>query len=180
MNETKKTTEEIRAELSDRKVAKAYLDEFENGISAKLSRFEGVLANFKPQHQITHEYDVEEVKELKTALNKTTLQLEEATLKLSRLYNIPEKIEILEKKETVVKFSDSTTKFLIYFCGICFVCAVGGASYGINAFIKIEALKKTEFEKGVFKGRNQLYNISTKKSQNLVDKNYPYWNKKID
>ena len=46
--------------------------------------------------------------------------------------------------------------------------------------VKIEALKKTEFEKGVFKGRNQLYNISTKKSQNLVDKNYPYWNKKID
>ena len=40
--------------------------------------------------------------------------------------------------------------------------------------------KKEEFEKGVFKGRNQIYQISSKKSQNLIDKNYPDWNKKIE
>lgn len=172
MNETKKTTEEIIGELANRKVAKAYLDEFENGIKQEINGFKSFLVDFNPNYEIMHKYDVEEVKKLKTALN-------EATTKLERLC-IPEKIEISEKKETKIVFTDKTTKFLIYFCGIAFITAVAGTSYGINVFIKIEALKKTEFEKGVFKGRNQLYNISTKKSQNLVDKNYPYWNKKID
>ena len=68
----------------------------------------------------------------------------------------------------------------MWFCGICFVVAVAGAVYGINAYDKIEDLKKEEFEKGVFKGRNQIYQISSKKSQNLIDKNYPDWNKKIE
>ena len=67
----------------------------------------------------------------------------------------------------------------MWFCGISFFIAVAGAVYGINAFVEIEALKKAEFEKGIFKGRNQIYNISTKKSQNLIDKNYPEWRTKI-
>jgi hypothetical protein len=113
----------------------------------------------------------EELKAQKTALNEVTAKL--------KTLSIPERIEILEKKETKIVFNDKTTKFLMWFCGISFFIAVAGAVYGINAFVEIEALKKAEFEKGIFKGRNQIYNISTKKSQNLIDKNYPEWRTKI-
>ena len=172
MNEKIKTSEEIREELANKKVAKTYLSEFENGINQKLSRFEGVLASFKPTYEIKHNYNTDEIKVLKNTLNEINLKLQKIS--------IPEKIEVLEKKETKIVFNDKTTKFLMWFCGISFFIAVAGAVYGINAFKEIEALKKSEFEKGVFKGRNQIYNISTKKSQNLIDKNYPDWNTKIE
>ena len=39
MSEKIKTSEEIRVELADKKVAKTYLAEFENGINQKVNRF---------------------------------------------------------------------------------------------------------------------------------------------
>ena len=173
MSEKIKTSEEIREELADKKVAKTYLAEFENGIKNQLNSFLNQISDFKPDFKVTHNITLsEELKAQKIALNEVTERLN----KLS----IPERIEVLQKKETKITFSDKTTQFLMWFCGIAFFIAVAGAVYGINAFKEIEALKKTEFEKGVFKGRNQIYNISTKKSQNLIDKNYPDWSKKIE
>ena len=173
MSEKIKTSEEIREELADKKVAKTYLAEFENGIKNQLNSFLKQISDFKPDFKVTHNITLsEELKAQKLALNEVTERLN----KLS----IPERIEVLQKKETKITFSDKTTQFLIWFCGICFVVAVAGAVYGIKAFKEIEELKKEEFEKGVFKGRNQIYQISSKKSQNLIDKNYPDWNKKIE
>jgi len=173
MNDKIKTSEEIKEELADKKVAKTYLAEFENGIKNHLNSFLKQISDFKPDFKVTHNITLsEELKAQKIALN-------EVTDRLNKLF-IPERIEVLEKKETKIVFNDKTTQFLMWFCAISFFIAVAGAVYGINAFVEIEALKKAEFEKGVFKGRNQIYNISTKKSQNLIDKNYPDWNKKIE
>ena len=173
MNDKIKTSEEIKEELADKKVAKTYLSEFENGIKNQLNIFLKEINDFKPDFKITHNIALsEELKAQKIALNEVTEKL--------KALSIPEKIEVLQKKETTIIFNDKTTQFLMWFCGIAFLIAVAGAVYGINAFKEIEALKKTEFEKGVFKGRNQIYNISTKKSQNLIDKNYPDWSKKIE
>ena len=172
MNDKIKTSEEIKEELADKKVAKTYLSEFENGIKNQLNSFLKQIGDFKPDFKVTHNIALsEELKAQKTALNEVTAKL--------KTLSIPERIEILEKKETKIVFNDKTTKFLMWFCGISFFIAVAGAVYGINAFVEIEALKKAEFEKGIFKGRNQIYNISTKKSQNLIDKNYPEWRTKI-
>lgn len=173
MNDKIKTSEEIREELADKKVAKTYLAEFENGIKNQLDSFLKQISAFKPDLNVTHNITLsEELKAQKIALKEVT----------ERLNNIsfPEEIEILQKKETKITFSDKTTQFLMWFCGICFVVAVAGAVYGINAYDKIEDLKKEEFEKGVFKGRNQMYQISTDKSKARFDKNYPDWNKKIE
>ena len=173
MNDKIKTSEEIKEELADKKVAKTYLSEFENEIKSQLNNFLKEISDFKPDFKVTHNIALsEELKTQKTALNEVTAKL--------KTLSIPERIEILEKKETKIVFNDKTTKFLMWFCGIAFLIAVAGAVYGINAFVEIEALKKAEFEKGIFKGRNQIYNISTKKSQNLIDKNYPDWNTKIE
>jgi hypothetical protein len=148
------------------------LSEFENEIKSQLNNFLKEISDFKPDFKVTHNIALsEELKTQKTALNEVTAKL--------KTLSIPERIEILEKKETKIVFNDKTTKFLMWFCGISFFIAVAGAVYGINAFVEIEALKKAEFEKGIFKGRNQIYNISTKKSQNLIDKNYPEWRTKI-
>lgn len=173
MSDKIKTSEEIREELADKKVAKTYLAEFENGIKNQLNSFLKQISEFKPDFKVTHNITLsEELKAQKIALNEVTERLN----KLS----IPERIEVLQKKETKITFSDKTTQFLMWFCGICFVVAVAGAVYGINAYDKIEDLKKEEFEKGVFKGRNQMYQISTDKSKARFDKNYPDWNKKIE
>ena len=94
MSDKIKTSEEVREELADKKVAKTYLAEFENGINHKLSRFEDVLANFKPTCEIKHKYDTDEIKRLNTALNEIVLKLQEIS--------IPEKIEVLEKKENKI------------------------------------------------------------------------------
>ena len=148
------------------------LSEFENEIKSQLNNFLKEISDFKPDFKVTHNIALsEELKTQKTALNEVTAKL--------KTLSIPERIEILEKKETKIVFNDKTTKFLMWFCGISFFIAVAGAVYGINAFVEIEALKKAEFEKGIFKGRNQIYNISTKKSQNLIEKNYPEWRTKI-
>lgn len=173
MNDKIKTSEEIREELADKKVAKTYLAEFENGIKNQLDSFLKQISAFKPDLNVTHNITLSE------ELKAQKIALKEVTERLNNL-SFPEEIEILQKKETKITFSDKTTQFLMWFCGICFVVAVAGAVYGINAYDKIEDLKKEEFEKGVFKGRNQMYQISTDKSKARFDKNYPDWNKKIE
>ena len=173
MSEKIKTSEEIREELADKKVAKTYLAEFENGIKNQLDSFLKQISAFKPDLNVTHNITLSE------ELKAQKIALKEVTERLNKL-SFPEEIEILQKKETKITFSDKTTQFLMWFCGICFVVAVAGAVYGINAYDKIEDLKKEEFEKGVFKGRNQMYQISTDKSKARFDKNYPDWNKKIE
>ena len=173
MNDKIKTSEEIKEELADKKVGKTYLSEFENGIKNQLNIFLKEISDFKPDFKITHNIALsEELKAQKIALNEVTEKL--------KALSIPEKIEVLQKKETTIIFNDKTTQFLMWFCGIAFLIAVAGAVYGINAFKEIEALKTAEFEKGVFKGRNQMYQISTDKSKARFDKNYPDWNKKIE
>lgn len=173
MNDKIKTSEEIKEELADKKVAKTYLSEFENGIKSQLNNFLKEINDFKPDFKVTHNIALsEELKAQKTALNEVTAKL--------KTLSIPERIEVLEKKETKIVFNDKTTQFLMWFCGISFFIAVAGAVYGINAFVEIEALKKAEFEKGIFKGRNQMYQISTDKSKARFNKNYPDWNKKIE
>lgn len=173
MNDKIKTSEEIREELADKKVAKTYLAEFENGIKNQLDSFLKQISAFKPDLNVTYNITLSE------ELKAQKIALKEVTERLNNL-SFPEEIEILQKKETKITFSDKTTQFLMWFCGICFVVAVAGAVYGINAYDKIEDLKKEEFEKGVFKGRNQMYQISTDKSKARFDKNYPDWNKKIE
>lgn len=173
MNEKIKTSEEIREELADKKVAKTYLSEFENGIKNQLNSFLKEIGDFKPDFKVTHNIALsEELKTQKIALNEVTTKL--------KTLSIPERIEILEKKETKIVFNDKTTQFLMYFCGICFVCAIAGVLYGWNAYENIAASDKTAFEKGIFKGRNQMYQISTDKSKARFDKNYPDWNTKIE
>lgn len=173
MSEKIKTSEEIREELADKKVAKTYLSEFENGIKNQLNSFLKQISDFKPDFKVTHNISLsEELKAQKIALNEVTERLN----KLS----IPQQIEIIQKKESKITFSDKTTQFLWWFCSISFLIAVAGAVYGINAFAKIEALKKTEYEKGIFIGRNQMYKIApSDKTRKYYDANYPDWNKKI-
>ena len=91
--------------------------------------------------------------------------------------SIPEQIEVLQKKETKITFSDKTTQFLFWFCSICFVVAVAGAVYGINAYDKIDALKNEEYKKGVLEGRKQIYYNLPKDSQKFIEKKYPEWRK---
>ena len=171
MSEKIKTSEEIREELADKKVAKTYLAEFENGIKNQLNSFLKQISDFKPDFKVTHNITLsEELKAQKLALNEVTERLN----KLS----IPERIEVLQKKETKITFSDKTTQFLIWFCGICFVVAVAGAVYGIKAFKEIEELKKQEFEKGILEGRKQVYYNLPKQSQKFIDKKYPDWKTK--
>ena len=171
MSEKIKTSEEIREELADKKVAKTYLAEFENGIKNQLNSFLNQISDFKPDFKVTHNITLsEELKAQKIALNEVTERLN----KLS----IPERIEVLQKKETKSAFSDKTTQFLIWFCGICFVVAVAGAVYGIKAFKEIEELKKQEFEKGILEGRKQVYYNLPKQSQKFIDKKYPDWKTK--
>ena len=171
MNDKIKTSEEIREELADKKVAKTYLAEFENGIKNQLNSFLNQISDFKPDFKVTHNITLsEELKAQKIALNEVTERLN----KLS----IPERIEVLQKKETKITFSDKTTQFLMWFCGICFVVAVAGAVYGINAYDKIEDLKKEEFEKGILEGRKQVYYNLPKQSQKFIDKKYPDWKTK--
>ena len=171
MNDKIKTSEEIREELADKKVAKTYLAEFENGIKNQLNSFLNQISDFKPDFKVTHNITLsEELKAQKIALNEVTERLN----KLS----IPERIEVLQKKETKITFSDKTTQFLIWFCGICFVVAVAGAVYGIKAFKEIEELKKQEFEKGILEGRKQVYYNLPKQSQKFIDKKYPDWKTK--
>lgn len=167
MSEKIKTSEEIRAELADKKVAKTYLAEFENGINQKLIDFKGFLSEFNPNYQIKHKYDTEEIKTLNIALN-------EVYLKLKKL-SIPEKIEIIEKKESKIIFTDRTTKFLIYFCSIAFIVAVGGFCYGYIAYSEVAKSNAESFEKGIFEGRSHIYNISTPAGKNRIDKNHPDW-----
>ncbi|CAM4105609.1 hypothetical protein FLBR109950_15890 [Flavobacterium branchiophilum] len=167
MSDKIKTSEEVREELADKKVAKTYLAEFENGINHKLSRFEGVLANFKPTCEIKHKYDTDEIKRLNTALNEIVLKLQEIS--------IPEKIEVLEKKENKITFTDRTTKWLTWFCSIAFVVAVGGFCYGYIAYSEVAKSNAESFEKGIFEGRNHIYNISTPAGKNRIDKNHPDW-----
>ena len=146
MSEKIKTSEEIREELADKKVAKTYLAEFENGIKNQLNSFLNQISDFKPDFKVTHNITLsEELKAQKIALNEVTERLN----KLS----IPERIEVLQKKETKITFSDKTTQFLFWFCSICFVVAVAGAVYGINAYDKIDALKNEEYKKVVLVGR---------------------------
>lgn len=173
MSEKIKTSEEIREELADKKVAKTYLSEFENGIKNQLNSFLKQISDFKPDFKVTHNISLsEELKAQKIALNEVTERL--------KALSIPERIEVLEKKETKIVFNDKTSQFLWWFCSISFFIAVAGAVYGMNAFVKIEALKKTEFEKGLFQGRNQMYNIApSDKTRKYYDSNYPDWNKKI-
>ena len=171
MSEKIKTSEEIREELADKKVAKTYLAEFENGIKNQLNSFLNQISDFKPDFKVTHNITLsEELKAQKIALNEVTERLN----KLS----IPERIEVLQKKETKITFSDKTTQFLIWFCGICFVVAVAGAVYGINAFKEIEELKKQECEKGILEGRKEVYYNLPKQSQKFIDKKYPDWKTK--
>ena len=171
MSEKIKTSEEIREELADKKVAKTYLAEFENGIKNQLNSFLNQISDFKPDFKVTHNITLsEELKAQKIALNEVTERLN----KLS----IPERIEVLQQKETKITFSDKTTQFLIWFCGICFVVAVAGAVYGIKAFKEIEELKKQEFEKGILEGRKQVYYNLPKQSQKFIDKKYPDWKTK--
>ena len=171
MSDKIKTSEEIREELADKKVAKTYLAEFENGIKNQLNSFLNQISDFKPDFKVTHNITLsEELKAQKIALNEVTERLN----KLS----IPERIEVLQKKETKITFSDKTTQFLIWFCGICFVVAVAGAVYGIKAFKEIEELKKQEFEKGILEGRKQVYYNLPKQSQKFIDKKYPDWKTK--
>lgn len=168
MSDKIKTSEEIREELADKKVAKTYLAEFENGIKTELNEFLKEIKEFKPDFKITHNILLsDELKAQKTALT-------EVTAKLKNL-SIPDRIEVLEKKETKISFSDTTTKFLMYFCGICFVVAVAGAVYGINAFKDIQEVKREEFEKGILKGREQFYYNLPKDSQKFLDNKYPEW-----
>ncbi len=63
----------------------------------------------------------------------------------------------------------------MWFCGICFVVAVAGAVYGINAFKDIQEVKREEFEKGILKGREQFYYNLPKDSQSFLDNKYPEW-----
>jgi hypothetical protein len=170
MSEKIKTSEEIREELADKKVAKTYLAEFENGIKNQLNSFLNQISDFKPDFKVTHNITLsEELKAQKIALNEVTERLN----KLS----IPERIEVLQKKETKITFSDKTTQFLFWFCSICFVVAVAGAVYGINAYDKIDALKNEEYKKGVLEGRKQIYYNLPKDSQKFIEKKYPEWRK---
>ncbi len=172
MNEKIKTSEEIRAELADKKIAKSYLSEFENGIEKRLNVFLNKIADFKPDFKVTHNITLsEELKAQKTALNEVTERLN----KLS----IPERIEVLQKKETKITFSDKTTKFLIYFCSICFIVAVIGFCYGFCAYQNTAASNKENYEKGIFEGRNHIYNVSTEAGQKRIDKKYPEWKNKF-
>ena len=91
MNDKIKTSEEVREELADKKVAKTYLSEFENGIKNQLDSFLNKISDFKPDFKVTHNITLsEELKVQKIALNEVTERLN----KLS----IPEQIEVLQKK----------------------------------------------------------------------------------
>ena len=173
MSEKIKTSEEIRMELADKKVAKTYLEEFEGGIKKELASFLKEISNFNPDFKITHNILLsEELKAQKTALN-------EVTAKLARL-SIPDSIAILKKTETKILFNDKTTQFLTYFCGICFAIAVGGVLYGWNAYQNVAASNQAHFEKGILEGRKQIYNVvPSDKTRNFLDKKYPGWRTKI-
>jgi hypothetical protein len=162
-----KTTEQVKAELEDRKVAKTYLSEFENGIKKKLDDFQDILTNFKPNYEVKHILDTNEIKSLNIALN-------EAVLKLQKI-SIPNQIEIIEKKENKIIFADATTKWLTWFCGILFIVAVVGVSYGYIAYNDLRKSNAESFEKGIFEGRNDIYNISTPAGRNRIDKSHPNW-----
>lgn len=171
MNEKIKTSEEIKAELADKKVVKSYLSEFENGIKKELEDFLKEISNFKPDFKVTHSISLsEELKAQKTALNEVTAKL--------KSLSIPERIEMIEKKENKIVFSDKTTLFLMWFCSICFIVAVIGAIYGINTNQKQELFNKEFYEKGVLKGRKQIYDVSSPKNKKMIDEKFPNWSTK--
>jgi hypothetical protein len=92
MNEKIKTSEEIREELADKKIAKTYLSEFENGIKNQLNSFLKQIGDFKPDFKVTHNIALsEELKAQKIALNEVTEKL--------KALSIPERIEVLQKKK---------------------------------------------------------------------------------
>jgi hypothetical protein len=166
MNEIK-TSEQVRAELEDKKVGKAYLSEFENGIKKELDDFKSVLFDFRPKHEINHVFDAKEIKSLNLALNEVVLKLQSVS--------IPPQIEIVEKKEHKITFADATTKWLAWYCSIAFLIAIVGFCYGYNAYRNVEETNLANFEKGMFTGRNQIYNISTPAGKARIDKSHPNW-----
>lgn len=172
MNEKIKTSEEIKAELADKKVAKSYLTEFENGIKKELNGFLKEIKDFKPDFKVTHNVSLsDELKAQKIALNQVTDKL--------KSLSIPERIETIEKRENKIVFSNKTTQFLTWFCSICFVVAVIGAIYGFNTYQKIEILNKKFYEKGVLKGRKQLYDVSSPKNKKMIDEKFPNWSTQV-
>jgi hypothetical protein len=162
-----KTSEQIKAELEDKKVAKTYLSEFENGIKKELDDFKAVLFNFKPNYEVNHVLDVNEIKSLKNTINEYNLKLQK--------FSIPEKIEILEKKENKITFTDATTKWLTWFCSIAFIITVAASSYAYIAYRDVAKSNAESFEKGIFEGRTHIYNISTPAGKNRIDKSHPNW-----
>jgi hypothetical protein len=165
-----KTSEEIKTELADKKIAKTYLAEFENGIEEKLKLFESKLNDFKPVFNIKHSItSLTDIEALNTSINDAVKQLNNIS--------IPAKIELTEKKEIKISINDKTRAFLLTWSLVCFVLAVGGSVYGILAYKKTTASNQENFEKGIFKGRNQIYNISTSAGRKRIDKNYPNWKK---
>ena len=167
MTEKIKTTEEIKAELADKKIGKTYLAEFENGIKKELDGFKAVLFDFKPKHEVSYVLDTKEIKSLNTALNEVISNLEKIS--------IPNQIEVIERKENKITFSDATTKWLTWFCSIAFILAVGGVIYGINAYQNVTRTNAESFERGIFEGRKHIYNISPPAGKSRIDKNYPNW-----
>ena len=60
MNDKIKTSEEVREELADKKVAKTYLSEFENGIKNQLDSFLNKISDFKPDFKVQHNITLSE------------------------------------------------------------------------------------------------------------------------
>lgn len=166
MNEIK-TSEQVRAELEDKKVGKAYLSEFENGIKKELDVFKGFLLGFRPKHEIKHILYTEEIKSLNLALNEVVLKLEKIS--------VPSQIELIEKKEHKISFSDATTKFLFWFCGIVFTIALGSILYAWNIRSTMQEKNDLFYQTGVKNGQIQMYKSIPKKNQKFIDDKYPNW-----
>ena len=153
MSEKIKTSEEIRVELADKKVAKTYLAEFENGINQKLIDFKGFLSEFNPNYQIKHKYDTEEIKTLNIALNEVYLKLKKDEEKFERKVTYTEstipfsKDFILENLEGVVKKVDKGDK-LPYKCNI--------------VYDYIEEAKRRQIINHIFKVQEMLLKFSNK------------------
>jgi hypothetical protein len=157
-----KQKKEELAVKSDAKLFKEELDSAENRIKA-------IISDIKPKVTLEHVFHLHEIQE-------AIKQLEMVKKDLKNIA-IPKEIEIARTSK--IQFDDKTRLFLLYWCGISSLVTAVCIYFAVSTYQRNDELNRIEQEKGIFVGRNQIYNISTPAGKKRLDNLYPDWNKKI-
>jgi hypothetical protein len=152
-------------ELAAKNQINSYKDEFlifEKRITA-------ILSQERPNIKHEHIIQLPEIDNVLKSIKNLEYRINEI--------DIPKEIEII--KTNKVQIDDKTRLFILYWLGISTVVTALAIIYGASTYTRNEELNRIEQEKGVFIGRNNIYNVSTKAGQERIDRLYPDWNKKI-